>query len=87
MFEAIRLIYTLPQEYIAIRLQSTEFIIAISHLLPRNEENQALIPDLLKYVLLGFKDLQLTLSISSYCFHIMCKENAKFIAPFGLELA
>jgi hypothetical protein len=41
---------------------------------------------MVKYVLNGFNDIKLTLPASSYCFHILCKENPAFIAPFALEL-
>ncbi len=41
---------------------------------------------MVKYVLRGFTDANLTLPVSAYCFHILCKENPAFIAPFALEL-
>ena len=67
-------------------MQTTEFIIAIAHLLSKQEENKQWIGGMVKYVLRGFTDTKLTLAVSSYCFHILCKENPAFIAPFALEL-
>lgn len=85
-FDLIEMMLKLPQEYVGIRLQSTELIIAISHLLSMQETNQKLIPQLLQYVLKGFVDTNLTLGTSSYCFHFLCKSNSQFIAPYALEL-
>lgn len=86
LFEIIELMQKLPQEYLAIRLQSTELIIAISHILSKQEANQKLIPGLLQYVLKGFLDINLTLPVSSYCFRFLCESNAQVIAPYALEL-
>ena len=85
-FNVIDLIEKLPTEYVALRLISTEFIIAVAPLLNKQEVNQKLVVGLLWYTLRGFTDVKLTLGISSYCFMMLCKENAILIAPFALEL-
>ena len=80
LFELITFIESLPVGYIALRLQANEFFIAISHLLPHTQANQEQVQGILKYVLDGFDNEELTLASSAYCFHMLCKENSSYLA-------
>jgi hypothetical protein len=85
--EFIQLVIQMPDQYVALRLVQTDFIIAISPYLSKQQENKAFIPHLLSYVLRGFSNVVLTLSKSAFCFHMLCKDNAQEIAPFANEIA
>jgi len=76
----------MPEEFTALRLQATEFIIAISPLIQKNEANHELLKPLLQYTLKGFGDTKLTLNCAAFCFRTLCHDNSKLIAPHSEEL-
>lgn len=76
----------LGDEYIAMRLQITKFIIAISRLLGQHGTGTTdLVKQFMQYILVGFQNRKLTLQDSSYAFGALCQDCAVVLAPYTQE--
>ena len=81
--DVIILVTQLGDEYVAIRLQVTKFIVAISPRLgKRGTEAANLVNQYMEYILAGFQNAELTLRDSAFAFGALCQDCAVVLAPY-----
>ena len=67
---------------VAIRLQVTKFIVAISPRLGKHGTEAAnLVNQYMEYILAGFQNAELTLKDSAFAFGALCQDCAVVLAP------
>ena len=81
--DVIILVTQLGDEYIAMRLQVTKFIVAISPRLGKHGTEAAnLVNQYMEYILVGFQNAELTLKDSAFAFGALCQDCAVVLAPY-----
>ena len=71
----VLLITNLGDEHIALRIQSTKFILSISRLLGDHGDQVAeIVKNFMAYLLSGLKNNKLVFKISCHCFYALCED-------------